>query len=367
MAAALSPTGTTSAAAFPPGAEWLSDILGRSGVLREGAVAEVESEFMAEGVGFTGRMARLHLRYAGPADGAPASLIAKSSSADPAVRALIKGLGLYEREVRFYRELAVVSGVRTPRCYFAGYDPETAECLLLLEDLRAARPGDNLAGCGRGDAELILRELAMFHAAWWEHPQLPALSWVPRFDDGLEAMQGNYARGWPAFRQKFDRFLPPRLTEIGERFGRQTSAVRRVLARGTQTLVHNDFRLDNLFLGLPDAPLAVIDWQLLLRGPGPVDVAYFLCWCLRMEERAAELDLLETYHRALTAHGVRDYSFEACHCEFRWGTLNAMLRLVVAGGLLDFSSARGAALARAVFERTLAAMEANRVDELMTE
>lgn len=66
--------------------------------------------------------------------------------------------------------------------------------------------------------------------------------------------------------------------------------MRRVLARRTQTLVHNDFRLDNLFLGLPDAPLAVVDRQLLLRGPGPVDAAYFLCWCLRVEDRAAELD-----------------------------------------------------------------------------
>ena len=44
------------------------------------------------------------------------------------------------------------------------------------------------------------------------------------------------------------------------------------------TVVHNDFRLDNmLFSDAADrAPLTVVDWQTVGLGRGPGDIAYFL-------------------------------------------------------------------------------------------
>lgn len=345
--------------------EALTILLRENGALASGRVESVTAEPMGQGVGFTGQLHRLHLRYSGAADGAPLSLIAKTSSTDPAVLDFMKRLRVYEREVWFYSELAAPSGLRTPRCYYAAYNPDTAESLLLLEDFRAARPGDNVTGSPPAEIAVVLSELAKFHAAWWEHPRLADLDWIPRFDSDLDALQDSYRRLWPGFVQKLGARGPATLLELGERFERHLPIVRRTLAVRPQTLAHNDFRLDNLLFDLPDAPLAVIDWQLLCRGPGVTDVAYFFCWCMRLEDRARWEDLLRGYHVALLAQGVRGYDFEDCRRDFRWGALNVVLRLVVAGGLLDFSSERGSALARAVIERSSAILEDLRVGELI--
>ena len=49
------------------------------------------------------------------------------------------------------------------------------------------------------------------------------------------------------------------------------------IAGRPQTLVHGDFRADNLFFGGPDGGqgLAAIDWQVSSRGGGAFDLAYF--------------------------------------------------------------------------------------------
>lgn len=343
----------------------LTVLLRQAGALKRAEIESFTQERLGEGAGFTGQLNRLHLRYAGEANGAPASIIAKSSSTDPDVLAFMKRIRLYEREVRFYAELAATAGLRTPRCYHAACNPDTGECLLLLEDLDVARPGDNVAGSPPAEVAVVLRELASFHAAWWEHPRLAGLDWIPRFDCDLDVMQDGFRRQWPGFVQKCGAQVPARLLELGERFGRHLADVRRALASGPLTLAHNDLRLDNLLFDLPDAPLAVIDWQLLLRGPGVTDVAYFFCWCLRVNDCAQWADLLHGYHEALLARGVRGYDFQDCRRDFRWGALNVVLRLVIAGGLLDFSSPRGAALARVVLARSLAVIENSRAEELL--
>src|SRR3954468_14872362 len=73
--------------------EWLADVVG----------APVES-FETERIG-TGQMSqnyRVHLS----GDGGPDSIVIKVAAEDPTSRATGVGMGAYEREIRFYRELA---------------------------------------------------------------------------------------------------------------------------------------------------------------------------------------------------------------------------------------------------------------------
>src|SRR5205085_3514 len=120
-----------------------------------------------EGRGFVARVVRYHLYFDGEPQGAPHSLIAKFAPADPDLRATL--LGLLKREVRFYAELAGTAGLRTPRCYYGAVDEASGGSVLLFEDLTALRPGDNLYGCTLEDAVLAVRQIARFHARWWEH------------------------------------------------------------------------------------------------------------------------------------------------------------------------------------------------------
>src|SRR3954453_15546421 len=76
-------------------AEWLSGVVG----------AQV-ADFATERVG-TGQMSQNHRVRLEYADGeGPATVIVKVAAQDPTSRATGVGMGAYEREIRFYRELA---------------------------------------------------------------------------------------------------------------------------------------------------------------------------------------------------------------------------------------------------------------------
>jgi hypothetical protein len=88
------------------------------------------------------------------------------------------------------------------------------------------------------------------------------------------------------------------------------------------SLLHGDYRLDNLMFG-PDADdVVAIDWQTLTVGPPGRDLAYFLGTSLAVEQRRAEEpELVGVYHAALVERGVRDYSLPDCQLDYRVGQL----------------------------------------------
>ena len=97
----------------------------------------------------------------------------------------------------------------------------------------------------------------------------------------------------------------------------------------TVTVVHNDFRLDNmLFSDAPDAaPITVVDWQTVGVGRGPADIAYFLgsSFPEAATRRGCEQGLIAAYHEGLLSYGVTNYSLEECwdRC-WRFGPLRAL-------------------------------------------
>ncbi len=69
-------------------------------------------------------------------------MVLKVAATDPNSRQTGLALGLYEREVRFYADIApaLAPGPVAP-CYHAAFDPQTGAFDLLL--------GDAVPGCGR--------------------------------------------------------------------------------------------------------------------------------------------------------------------------------------------------------------------------
>ena len=78
-------------------------------------------------------------------------VLAKFPAASEASRRTARRFRSYEKEFRFYTEVAPTVGIATPACHHAEMDPETHDFVLLLEDLAPARVGDQLAGCGVAD------------------------------------------------------------------------------------------------------------------------------------------------------------------------------------------------------------------------
>ena len=309
--------------------QWLTDALASTGVIKGATVTSFESERLVVGQGFVGQITRLKLRYDSHEGGAPRSIIAKFPATDPSVRGVINQAGAYEREVRFYQEVAPQIELSTPQCFYSATDGEAGDHVLLLEDLAPARVGDNVAGCSEEDAELAIREIAKFHAAFWEDSRLTGLDWMLSFDDRAEIRQESYRQRWNPFLAKLGDVVPPTLLEIGQRFGDNAAGIMRQLGGAPRTINHGDYRLDNMFFGVPEAgrPLTVIDWQGPRIGPGIADVAYFVGFCIDPgQRRATELGLLRDYHSVLLECGVSSYDFEGCLLDYRRSLLYHLTR-----------------------------------------
>ena len=85
-------------------ADWLSRGLQASGVTGGSTVTDFTMNVLGDQVGFNGEVVILSPTYSPPAEGAPASLVLKIPTAS---KNRIQGqtMGLYEKEIRFYRDL----------------------------------------------------------------------------------------------------------------------------------------------------------------------------------------------------------------------------------------------------------------------
>jgi hypothetical protein len=126
--------------------EWLTAALHEAGTLDQARVTSIQSVPIGQ-LAFTGQIGRLQISYDKPEPGAPGSLVAKFSATHPEARAAVHSMGFYEREIGFYRELAVDCPVRTPRCYRRSRDGQRSIAI-------AARgPSRKISVSHAGDAE----------------------------------------------------------------------------------------------------------------------------------------------------------------------------------------------------------------------
>jgi hypothetical protein len=313
--------------------EWLTDALRASGALSQARVTALTTRLLGNAKGMTGQLARVSLDYDTDHTDAPRSLIAKFSAADPQARAMPHAMGFYEREVRFYQQLAHESPLHTPRCYFSAIDLEQGLSLLLLEDLTAAANGSWFAGCSLAEAELAVRAIAAFHAAWWMHPQLEELRWLElRGPVSAQEMPAFFHQSWEPFLSKLGPLVTDKICQVGDWLSRHLGRLSAYLYQEPPcTLIHNDYQANNLFFVGAGAAcsLVVADWQVTTRGRGALDLAYFLGGNLdTYDRRVHEQRLLRTYHTLLIDNGVCDYPFEQCWEEYRLAMLQPITRMI---------------------------------------
>ncbi|OBA90084.1 phosphotransferase [Mycobacteriaceae bacterium 1482268.1] len=273
-------------------AEWLTAALG---------AGTVES-FSTERIG-TGQMSecyRVVLTYADGADG-PASVVLKVAATDPASRQTGLALGLYEREVRFYTDIAPGVGGPVAPCYSSGFDSETGVFHLLLGDAAPAVVGDEIRGATVEQAILAMAELGRLHAPLLGRTSMSNVEWLNRESPINQALIGHLYAG---FVDRYGDDIAAAHREVCERLVASFDAylAQEAAADRVQGLVHGDYRLDNMLFGQPgaDRPLTVVDWQTVTWGSAMTDVAYFLGCALADGVRRDHYDaLLRAYHDAL--------------------------------------------------------------------
>jgi hypothetical protein len=347
--------------------DWLTGCLRDGGVVEQARVVSID----VRPVGFkgmTGQISQLLISYDQNEHGVPSSLVAKFSEPDPNGRAVVHSMGFYEREVRFYQELAGKSPVRTPRCYFSAVDLDSGVSLILLEDLSAMRnlTWDRLSV---DEAELVVRDLAELHAAWWEDPQLKDSPWLQlKGFVSIEQAAPMFRENWEPFLAKLSIPVTAEILEVGRLTDRYLPVVyASVFSRPPLTLTHNDVQGENLFLADDGGPSVVmIDWQLTTPGWGALDLSSLLVSQLPPQQRhGSERRLLETYHSTLVERGVNGYSLAQCEQDYRTALLVPASRLATAVGVQPALTATPGAFWNTIFLRFAEAMRDLNVGEVL--
>jgi aminoglycoside/choline kinase family phosphotransferase len=329
-------------------ASWLGDALGEP-------VKDVRIEPIGVGVGLLGELYRVTPTYDKPSDDAPASVVVKIPTHAEANKAIGMAFKFYERELRFYEEVAPSARVTVPKVFHSAMDLDAEQFVLVLEDLSYLELGDQVQGLTVEQATKAVQAIAVFHAQWWETDELEALDWLPAADHPITMQSAKvYADSWPHFAEKWSHVVPAGGVELGERVRDAYGKMLTELAVPPRTFVHTDFRLDNLFFG--DGAPTIIDWQLSTRSSGAYDVAYLLSQSMDVELRRAHQDeILGAWYERLCQAGVSGYSMEQALADYAASTLVCLVVAVAAGADLDTGNERGEALIRALAERGFSA------------
>jgi hypothetical protein len=348
-------------------ARWLDDALKAGGLQTRGSIATATSEPVVGGVGVMGEITRFRLTWGGadPDEALPASVVAKLPSALPENRALGMMMGFYESEHRLYSELSGDLGLRTPRCWFSGGDADTSRYALILEDVGELERVDQLEGADVAHAEQVIDALATMHAKWWHEPKLRTLPWLTLgYGDAIKIYGDIMRAAWPAFAVATESAINEDDRELTQRFIASFDAVVDEVADDPWTLVHRDFRVDNMMFDA-EGPV-VFDWSSPAIGGGFYDFAYFVGGSLDIDtQQAAWDDLVERYLDGLAARGIEVPSGDQLRRALVYGALYCLIvPVMTVGDTLDMRDERGERLVHTNLERVftmLHALDAGRV------
>lgn len=329
--------------------EWLTRMLGAE-------VRGFSVQAIGHGVGMVGSTLRVELEYQDDGLIAPASLVMKFAHEVAARRAVGLKLRLYETEVTFYNHIAGSVAVPKPACYFAALDPETGECLIVLEDMRRYRQGDSLTGVGLAEAKHVIDAFTPLHAAYWENTGQEYLRNAMRVDSTWKEPYMELVEGtWRNCIAQFGSCIPAEINESMPAYVGGLGRLHAIMADRAQTLSHGDPRMDNMMFneGEVGPPVVLLDWQTLMVTNPLHDLAYMLSQSATIEaRRAMEDELVRYYHAKLTELGVTGYSLEQCYDDYDLALLYMMTVAFVMGGAFNPANERGKRLAEETLRRS---------------
>lgn len=170
---------------------------------------------------------------------------------------------MFRSEVRFYRDIAPVIGVRVPACYHC---EDTGEgTVLILEDLSSWQPG--------ADPLAAARLLSAMHRTWAGQAHL-RWPWLRPVGAAAELVEELFAQVWRDLAGRDD--LTPQARALGDSLvGKVAESERAIGTAGPLTLVHGDASTLNMRTG-PGGDVALLDWEDVSAQPGVADLAWLL-------------------------------------------------------------------------------------------
>lgn len=301
--------------------EWLTYALRQAGLLTHSHVKNIRKEILAKGKAWLSTIVKIEVEYDSPDENAPTSFVTKLLSESRMFRESSYELKAFEREINFYKEVAVNIPIRLPKLFYSvnGYHCN----LMLMEDLSYLTPGDQVKGMDQNQVLLALGSLAKVHATYWDNPLLDSLEWIPTTNN----IEEDYNENWDSFVELCGYFIDPKGLKVGEKIGPYISWISQEISKRPKTITHDDMKEDNLLFGEPgsDEAVVILDWQFVIRSMGATDVARLIGGSeLPSERRGHQFEALRHWYEKLLENGVEDYSWDEAVRDFKLGALSCL-------------------------------------------
>jgi hypothetical protein len=326
-------------------------------------VTDVEAELIGVGIGVTSAVYRL--RLAG--EGVPDSVVLKLPALDPAAVFTSTVLRMYIREVGFFRQLAPECPIRVPAFHGGQVDEETSSFYLLMQDMGDLRAVDQIAGMSADDAGRAVDELAAWHAQWWGRgEELASAGLVVSLGDDIypAVLPLVFGEGWEKVTSGMP--VPATIERVGgQRFSDAMAGLLRDLSSGPSTVVHGDFRADNILFA-DDGSLVLLDFQLIGSGSAAYDLAYFVTQSIDADVAADhERPLFERWVDGLRSRGVPDDDLGGLWDDYRKAALFCLVYPVVASRGMDLGDPRQLGLLECMNTRFVRAVDQLQLEVLL--
>jgi hypothetical protein len=305
---------------------------------------------------------KLDLNNAGHAAGLPQSVVLKGGF-EPHSRDMHY---MHEKEVQAYRDVFPVLELHVPACYFADFDAERKQGIVIMEDLvaRGVTFCDPLKPQPHDMVARRIRALARFHAQSWDSPGFhPGGKW--NWVDDLLQNQGRYFNTYlePEVWQRF--VASPRGAAASVTFHDpkwMSDALDHMATFGKNLphcVIHGDTHPGNLYVEQDGTP-GFFD-SLSHRAPPMVEVTYHLVCALDTADRRRwEGSLIQLYLDELATCGVCGLNFDDALHQF--GVFLAYAYCIF---LINESVYQSEAINTAYTARISAAMIDHRTKELL--
>ncbi len=223
-------------------------------------------------------------------------------------------------EARFYRELAPILNVRTPRAYYTGIDEAAGEAMIIMDDV-VDMGGRFLSAHSPYSLDTTrdsLGQLARLHASTWGGARTAGMDWLtPR----IAPMADVYPIA--LLQTLLDDGRGPDVAPELRDAKNLIAALQRTADHEITCVIHGDTHSGNVYLDRQGRS-SWLDWQCVQHGNWATDISYHLATVLDIETRRAhEEELLRHYLRELESSGITapgwDEAWESYTLSFSYG------------------------------------------------
>ncbi len=311
-------------------------------------VTGVQIHEIGAGIGVSSAVYRAHLT----GTDVPDTVVVKLTAIDPNAAFTSTVLRMYSREAAFFERVADDMPVLVPAGHYSEVSNDGAEFVIVMQDMAGNRMLDQTAHLADADAAACIDNLAVWHANWWNRTDGACESGlaVALSDPIYPAMlPGLFDEGWAKLNASTGCVPPEPLQPVGPNFSVAIDGLLRELSEGPLTLLHGDYRTDNMMF-TPDGAVILMDFQLVGVGSAAYDLAYFIGSCLDVDA-ARERELFDRWIAALAAAGVPASDLGNMWQKYRAASLFCLVYPAVAARGMDLDVPRERDLANVMMAR----------------